>query len=62
MVIDEYTRESLAIEVTRLFTAQDVIGVLRYLFAIRAAPEHIRSDNGRSSWRSRFAAGYSEPT
>ena len=23
-----------------------MIGVLRYLFAIRAAPEHIRSDNG----------------
>ena len=46
MVIDEYTRESLAIEVARSFTAQDVIGVLRYLFAIRAAPEHIRSDNG----------------
>ena len=45
-VIDEYTRESLAIEVARSFTAQDVIGVLRYLFAIRAAPEHIRSDNG----------------
>ena len=46
VVIDEYTRESLAIEVARLFTAQDVIGVLRYLFAIRGTPAHIRSDNG----------------
>ena len=46
VVIDEYTRESLAIEVARSFTAQDVIGVLRYLFAIRGTPEHIRSDNG----------------
>jgi transposase InsO family protein len=46
VVIDEYTRESLAIEVARSFTAQDVIGVLRYLFAVRGTPEHIRSDNG----------------
>ena len=28
-VIDEYTRECLAIEVARSFTAQDVIGVLQ---------------------------------
>ncbi len=46
VVIDEYTRESLAIEVARSFTAQDVIGVLRYLFAICGTPAHIRSDNG----------------
>ena len=43
MVIDEDTRESLSIEVARSFTAQDVIGLLRYLFAIRATPEYIRS-------------------
>ena len=30
----------------RSFTAQDVIGVLQYLFAIRGVPEHLRSDNG----------------
>ena len=30
----------------RSFTAQDVIGVLQYLFAIRGTPKHIRSDNG----------------
>ena len=46
VVIDEYTRECFAIEVGRSFTAQDVIGVLQYLFAIRGTPEHIRSDNG----------------
>ncbi len=46
VVIDEFTRECLAIEVTRSFTAQDVIGVLQYLFAIRGVPEHLRSDNG----------------
>jgi len=46
VVIDEFTRECLAIEVARSFTAQDVIGVLQYLFAICGVPEHLRSDNG----------------
>jgi len=45
-VIDEYTRECLAIEVARSFTAQDVMSTLRYLFAVRGTPEHLRSDNG----------------
>ena len=45
-VIDEYTRECLAIEVDRSFTADDVIGVLQYLFAVRGRPDYIRSDNG----------------
>lgn len=44
-VIDEYTRECLAIEVGRSFTPHDVIGVLPYPFALRGAPQHIRSDN-----------------
>lgn len=46
VVIDEYTRECLAIEVGRSFTARDVVGVLQYLFAVRGRPEHLRSDNG----------------
>lgn len=45
-ILDEYTRESLAIDVERSITAKDVIGVLEYLFAIRGAPVYIRSDNG----------------
>lgn len=45
-VIDEYTRECLAIEVDRSFTAVDVIGVLQYLFAVRGTPAYLRSDNG----------------
>jgi len=45
-VIDEYTRECLAIEVARSFTADDVVGVLEYLFAVRDRPAHLRSDNG----------------
>ena len=46
VVIDEFTRECLAIEVARSFTARDVITTLQYLFAVRGAPEHLRSDNG----------------
>lgn len=46
VVIDEFTRECLAIEVGRTFTAREVILTLQYLFAVRGAPEHIRSDNG----------------
>ena len=45
-VIDEYTRESLAIEVQRRLSSQDVLDVLRDLFVERGAPEFIRSDNG----------------
>ena len=46
IVIDEFTRECLAIEPARSFKARDVIGLLQYLFAVRGAPEHVRSDNG----------------
>ena len=46
MIIDEFTRECLAIEVARSFTAMQVIDVLQYLFAVRGSPKHIRSDNG----------------
>tara|TARA_B110000495_G_C22949402_1_gene555929 strand:- start:51 stop:905 length:855 start_codon:yes stop_codon:yes gene_type:complete len=46
VVLDEFTRECLAIEVSRSFTAREVILALQYLFAVRGAPEHIRSDNG----------------
>ncbi len=46
VVIDEFTRESLAIEVAWSFTAPRVTEVLQYLFAVRGAPDHVRSDNG----------------
>lgn len=45
-VLDEYTRESPAIEVERSITAKYVIGVLEYLFMVRGVPKFIRSDNG----------------
>ena len=46
VVLDEFTRECLAIEAGRTFTARDVMLTLQYLFAMRGAPEHVRSDNG----------------
>lgn len=46
VVIDEFTRESLAIEVAWSWTAKQVVEVLGYLFAVRGVPEHLRSDNG----------------
>ncbi len=45
-VIDEYTRECLAILVERSITSEDVIDQLFNLFVFRGVPEHIRSDNG----------------
>ena len=45
-VIDEYTRECLAIEVARSLPSQRVIEVLSWLFRVHGAPEHLRSDNG----------------
>ena len=45
-VVDEFTRECLTLEVERRMEAQDVIGVLEYLFALRGSPRYLRSDNG----------------
>jgi len=45
-IIDEFTRECLAILVARKIKAQDVIDLLFHLFIFRGIPEHIRSDNG----------------
>jgi putative transposase len=46
VVIDEYTRECLAIDAARSFRGDDVVELLRYLFAVRGYPAYIRSDNG----------------
>jgi transposase InsO family protein len=45
-LIDEYSRECLAIKVARKLTSQDVLEKLADLFITRGLPEHIRSDNG----------------
>ena len=46
VVIDEFTRECLAIETGRTFTARDVILTLQYLFAVRGAPSHVTDGAG----------------
>jgi putative transposase len=45
-VVDEFTRECLAIRVGRKLGAVDVIDTLADLFIARGTPVHIRSDNG----------------
>ena len=45
-LVDEHTRECLALEVQRSMTASDVIDVLAQVLLIRGAPKFIRSDNG----------------
>ena len=45
-VVDEFTRECLAIKVARKLKGADVIELLADLFISRGLPEHIRSDNG----------------
>ncbi len=45
-IIDEYTRECLAILTQRRITSGDVIEQLFYLFVFRDVPAYIRSDNG----------------
>ena len=44
-IVDEFTRECLAIRVARKLRSRDVIDVLSDLFRIRGVPAHIRSDN-----------------
>ena len=45
-IIDEFTRECLAMRVARKINSQAVIDELFNLFIFRGIPEHIRSDNG----------------
>jgi transposase InsO family protein len=45
-VLDEFTRENLALEVERRMTARDVVAILTWLEARHGAPGAIRSDNG----------------
>jgi len=45
-ILDEYTRECLALLVDRRITSEDVIDQLFNLFVFRGIPQHIRSDNG----------------
>ncbi len=63
-VIDEYTRECLAIVVARRLRSDDVLQALSELFVQHGPPDHIRSDNGPEfvakvvrGWLGRLAGG-----
>jgi transposase InsO family protein len=45
-VVDEHTREALAMRVRRSCDADQVVAVIESLVATRGAPEHLRMDNG----------------
>jgi putative transposase len=45
-VVDEFTREALAIRAKRKLNSSDVLEVLAELMLARGTPSHIRSDNG----------------
>ena len=46
VIVDEYTRECLAIEVARSLRSEHVLERLGDLFVKRGTPSYIRSDNG----------------
>ena len=45
-ILDEFSRESLAIDVERNLNSENVLDRLAQLFVAHGTPEHIRSDNG----------------
>jgi transposase InsO family protein len=45
-IVDEFTREALAMDVGRTCTADDIVTIIERLVAQRGAPEHLRMDNG----------------
>ena len=45
-ILDEYTRECLALLVARRITADEVLAQLEELFIVCGTPDHLRSDNG----------------
>ncbi len=46
VIVDEFTRECLSIDVARNLTSDDVLERLTWLMVTRGVPDHIRSDNG----------------
>jgi putative transposase len=45
-IVDEFTRECLAIKVARKLNSMNVIETLADLFLLRGVPAHVRSDQG----------------
>ena len=48
-IVDEFTRECLAIDVAKKLTSEDVLERLSDLFICKGVPDHIRSDSRESS-------------
>lgn len=46
VIVDEFTRECLSIDVERRPSSDDALERLAWLMATRGVPQHIRSDNG----------------
>ncbi|MFN0131913.1 MAG: IS3 family transposase, partial [Phycisphaerales bacterium] len=46
VIVDEFTRECLSIDVERRLTSDDVLERLTWLMVTRGVPKHVRSDNG----------------
>ena len=58
-LIDEYTRECLAIDVSRRMTSESVLERLSDMFVRRGVPDYIRSDKmGRSLQLSESVSGW----
>lgn len=45
-IVDEFSRECLAIDVARQLKHDDVLERLAWLMSVRGVPDHMRSDNG----------------
>lgn len=60
-LIDEYTRECLALRVERRMTSEQLLETLAELFVYRGVPEHIRSDRLRFAPPDARASGHRSP-
>ena len=60
-IVDEFTRQSLTMEVDRSITADRLVDPIESLVVVHRAPEHPRMDNGPSSARGHCGAGVGSP-
>ncbi len=49
-IVDNFSRESLAIRVSERFTGDEVVAALEAIVSVRSKPQSIRVDNARSSF------------
>ena len=57
-MIDEFTRECLALLTARRLRSDDVLACLTDLFSRHGPPDHIRSDNGPEFVATAFVTGW----